>query len=155
MKHISKFDGCIYEISYSMTNENGQRYDDDITLIWRNTPCYVDEQLKVDLPLMEFVNWYAGEYDYDATEYYIKKYYEKKLKASEASSFQQLQTIDLPICYVNLIEDCLQAIKQHNLFALLSYDEDCVGDAQAHLEEVLEKFCAPLEEIGDDVKIIK
>lgn len=64
------------------------------------------------------------------------------------------KTIDLPICYVNLIDDCLEVIKKHNLFSLLSYDEDCLGAAKSHFEEVLDKFCKPLEELGVDTKII-
>ena len=65
-----------------------------------------------------------------------------------------MKTIELPICYVHLIADCLDVIKKHNLFSLLSYDEDCLEDAKVHIEEVLDKFCRPLEELDIDTKII-
>lgn len=64
------------------------------------------------------------------------------------------KTIDLPICYVTLITDCLETIKKHNLFSLLSYDENCIDAAKSHLEEVLDEFCEPLDELCVDTKII-
>lgn len=35
-----------------------------------------------------------------------------------------MKTIDLPICYVKIIADCLEVIKKHNLFSLLSYNDE-------------------------------
>ena len=80
MKHISKFDGCVYEIGYAMTHENGKEYSDDVTLIWRDAPCGMDEAWDNDMPPREFINWHCGEYDYDMAEDYIKDYYKKKLE---------------------------------------------------------------------------
>lgn len=157
MKHISKFDGCVYDISYSMSKENGKEYDDDITIIWRDTPCGFDSAYENDLPIREFVNYYAGEYDYDDTEYYIKKYYEEKLKQKEQPTPKKPKTMDLPICYVHLIQDCLQTIQDHKLYELVdSYDKDeesieCLKD---HIEDVLERFCKPLDELDIDTEII-
>jgi hypothetical protein len=136
-----------------MSKENGKEYDDDITIIWRDTPCGFDSAYENDLPIRELVNYYAGEYDYDDTEYYIKKYYEEKLKQKEQPAPKKPKTMDLPICYVNLISDCLEIIKKHNLYALLSYDGDA-EIAEDHVVEVFECFCKPLEEQNEDLKII-
>ena len=156
MKHISKFDGCTYDISYSMATENGKEYSDDITIIWRNQPCGFDKAYDNDLPIIEFVNFYAGDYNYDDTEYYIKKYYEEKLKQKEQLAPKNLKTMDLPICYVHMIEDCLLTIKNHNLYGLIDsydHDEEGIDCAKYHLEEILERFCKPLDDC-DDLEII-
>lgn len=79
MEHISKFDGCVYEISYSVTDENGIQKEDDITLIWRDPPCGFEEAEENHLDQRELVGWYWGGYDYKITELYIKKYYKAKL----------------------------------------------------------------------------
>lgn len=152
MKHVSKFDGCTYEISYSMSMENGKQYDDDITLIWRDSPTDPEETNGIDLPIMEMVGWYAGTYDYEDTEWYIKDWYRKKLETKPAP--KKLKTMDLPICYVNFIGDCLDMIKKYNLYALL----DGEGDpeiAKDHLDQVLTEFCEPLFEYDDTVIILE
>jgi hypothetical protein len=79
MKHVSKFDGCVYEISHSISIENGKRYDDCVCLIWRDAPCGFDAAFDNDIPIHELINWYHGDYDYDTTEHYIKDYYKKRL----------------------------------------------------------------------------
>lgn len=79
MKHVSKFDGCVYEISHSVSIENGKEYDDCVCLIWRDAPCGFDAAFDNDIPIHELVNWYHGDYDYDTTEQYIKDYYKKRL----------------------------------------------------------------------------
>lgn len=79
MQHISKFDGCVYEISYSVTMEDGEERDDDITLIWRDAQCDFDDAEENDIPLREFIGWYFGEYNFAITEQYVKDYYKKKL----------------------------------------------------------------------------
>ena len=80
MKHISKFDGCTYDISYSVAMENGKECRDDITLIWRDAPCGFEAAEENRIPHREFVDWYWGEYDYKIVESYIRKYYERKIK---------------------------------------------------------------------------
>jgi hypothetical protein len=79
MKHISRFDGCVYQISRSMDDENGKLKNDDITLIWRDAPCGFEAAEENRIPHREFVDWYWGEYDYKIVESYIRKYYERKL----------------------------------------------------------------------------
>lgn len=152
MKHISKFDGCTYEISYSMSMENGKQYDDDITIIWRDTPTDPNETNGIDLPIREIVGWYCGEYDYEDTEWFIKDWYRKKLEAKPTP--KKPKTMDLPICYVNFIADCLDAIKKHNLYALLSGECD-PAYAKDHLDTVLTQFCEPLFEYDDTVIILE
>ena len=156
MKHVSKFDGCVYEIGYAMTKENGKEYSDDITLIWKDCQHEV-EQEGVDIPMREFINWYCGDYDYDEVEWQIKYYYRNKLDKKEQSIPKKPKTMDLPICYVHLIQDCLQTIQDHKLYELVdSYDKDeesieCLKD---HIEDVLERFCKPLDELDMDTEII-
>lgn len=58
MKHLSKVDNTIYDISESCTFENGELKRDDITLIWLHNGS---------------VQWYWGGYDFDTVEYYIRK----------------------------------------------------------------------------------
>lgn len=152
MKHVSKFDGCTYEISYSMSKENGKQYDDDITLIWRDSPTDPEETNGIDLPIMEMVGWYAGDYDYEDTEWFIKDWYRKKLETKPA--LKKPKTMDLPICYVNFIAACLDTIKAHNLYALV--DGECdTEDVQYKLNEVLTDFCEPLFEYNDTVIILE
>ena len=79
MEHVSKFDSCIYGISYSVTDQDGVQKEDDITLIWRDSPCGFEEAVKNNFSLRELVGWYWGDYDYKVTERYIKEYYQKKL----------------------------------------------------------------------------
>ena len=155
MKHISIFDGCTYEISYSMSMENGKHYDDDITIIWRDAPTDPNKTNGVDLPIREIVGWYCGEYDYEDTEWYIKDWYRKKLETKLVP--KKPKTIDLPICYVHLIQDCLTTIQDHNLYELVdSYDKDeeNIEAFKGHIEDVLYYFCKPLDELDIDTEII-
>lgn len=157
MKHISKFDGYEYEISCSMANEDGQLKHDDITLIWRDAPCGVGNAFLQDIPPRELVGWYWGEYDFETVEEYIKKYWAKKVGASEQPKQKPSKTMDLPICYVHLIEDCLHTIQDHNLYELVdSYDKDeeSIKYLKWHIEDVLNDFCKPLDELDEDTEII-
>lgn len=154
MKHVSKFDGCVYEISHSVGIENGKEYDDCVCLIWRDAPCGIEEAWDNDMPPREFINWYCGDYDYDFTEDYIKDYYKEKMQKKEQPEHKQPKTLDLPMAYVNFIGDCLDLIKKHDLYALLSYDDDCLEMAKSHLDEVDERLLQPLYEYGDDTEII-
>ena len=82
MKHVSKFDGCVYEISESVDIElmkQGKGYRDDITLIWKDPSCGFEEAAKHGIAQRELVGWYWGEYDYKIIERYIKEYYKEKL----------------------------------------------------------------------------
>lgn len=150
MKHISKFDGLEYLItrSYEVDNNNKIHDNHDVTLIWREGALYGDAEPRT------FIGWYCGDYSYEETEDYIREHYLDKLMDIIKVKSKKPKTIDLPICYVNLITDCLEVIKEHNLFSLLSYDENCIDAAKSHLEEVLERFCEPLEELCVDTKII-
>lgn len=67
MKHISKIDGKEYEISESVSLENGKVERDDITLIWQMKPF--DEPTRL-------IGWYYGGYDFDITESYIQDFVE-------------------------------------------------------------------------------
>lgn len=152
MKHISKFDGCTYEISYSVAMENGKECRDDITLIWRDVPINWEEAHDMDIPMRELVGWHYGEYTYDDAEWYIKDWYRKKLEVKPAP--KKPKTMDLPVCYVNFIADCLDMIKKYNLYALLSGEAD-PEIAKDHLDEVLTSFCEPLFEYDDTVIILE
>ena len=154
MKHISKFDGCVYEISHSVGVENGKKYDDCICLIWRDAPCGIEEAWDNDMSPREFINWYCGDYDYDYTEEYIKDYYKEKMQKQEQVQKKQPKKMDLPIAYVNFIGDCLDIIKEHDLYALLSAYDDCPEVARQHHDEVIERLLKPLYEYDDDAKII-
>ena len=63
MKHYSKINKKIYNISQSVDYSN-HILKDDITIIWQFEPF--DEPTKL-------VGWYYGGYDFDATETYIKE----------------------------------------------------------------------------------
>ena len=156
MKHISKFDGCVYDISYSMTMEDGELKDDGVIVIWKNAPCGVDDAFDADLPIMEFVAWYCGDYDYDDVEWQIKHYYREKLEQKNQPAPKKPKTMDLPICYVHLIEDCLKTIQDHNLYELMSWDKDeeSIEHLKWHIEDVLSDFCKPLDELDIDTEII-
>lgn len=100
-----------------------------------------------DMLEVDKTNWYlVVQWDEDEVLVQDRKEAEKSLVG--------YKVIDLPICYVNLITDCLETIKEHNLFSLLSYDENCIDAAKSHLEEVLDEFCEPLDELCVDTKII-
>lgn len=75
MKHISKFDGQVYEISKSVSMENGQQYEDDITLIWYDEPYDDDKCYEEYDDARVLVGWYWGGYDYDMTEIDIEYYW--------------------------------------------------------------------------------
>ena len=159
MKHVSKFDSCVYEISESVDLEamkQGKGYRDDITLIWRDAPCDVDLAFEKDIPPRELIGWYFGEYDYDDAEWQIKHYYRNKLEKKEQPAPKKPKTIDLPICYVHLIEDCLRTIQDHNLYELMNWDKDeeSLEHLKWHVEEVLDGFCKPLDELDEDAEII-
>lgn len=157
MKHISKFDGYEYEISYSVADEDGTPKYDDITLIWRDAPCGVGQAFKEDIPPRELVGWYFGEYDFVLVEGYIKDYYKAKLDTKKQPVPKKPKTMDLPICYVHLIQDCLTTIQDHNLYELVdSYDKDeeSIEALKGHIEDVLCYFCSPLDELDIDTEII-
>lgn len=158
MKHVSKFDGCVYDISYSMTMEKGELKSDEITIIWKNAPCGVGNAFDMDLPIMEFINWYAGNYDYDDTEYYIKKHYEEKLTQTEQHK-PMFDMMYLPIAYVHLVADCLDVIKKHGLYKLLeTYDgtNEMMNILRSDVDEVI-KYTEDIDVFADcdDVLIAK
>lgn len=79
-------------------------------------------------------------------------------KEDEKSLFGY-KTIDLPICYVHLIQDCLKTIKRHNLCSLLgcydgNEDKDFLHALNIDLSDILESICEPLDELDKDTKII-
>ena len=80
MKHVSKFDGKVYEVSesVSVSMENGKRYDDDITLIWYDKPYDDDQCYEEDDDARVLVSWYWGGYNYDMTEIDIEYYWSTK-----------------------------------------------------------------------------
>ena len=157
MKHVSKFDSCVYEISYSVADEDGTPKYDNILLIWRDAPCDIDLAFEKDIPPRELIGWYFGEYDYDDVEWQIKYYYRNKLEKKEQPAAKKPKTMDLPICYVHLIADCLKTIQDHNLYELIdSYDKDeeSIEHLKWHIEDVLNDFCKPLDELDEDTEII-
>lgn len=158
MKHVSKFDGYEYEISYSVADEDGCPKYDDIILIWRDAPCGVGNAYLENISPRELVGWYWGEYDFETAEEYIKEYWKKKLGTSEQQpKSNPSKTLGLPICYVHLIEDCLRTIQDHNLYELIdSYDKDeeSIEHLKRHIKDVINDFCKPLDELDVDTEII-
>jgi hypothetical protein len=75
MKHISKFDGKVYEVSKSVSMIDGKQYDDDITLIWYDKPYDEDVCHEEDDDARVLVSWYWGDYNYDMTEIDIEYYW--------------------------------------------------------------------------------
>ena len=166
-EYVSKFDGCVYTLTQSMAMENGELRDEDKTLIWRDAPCGLDEAWENNIPPTEFVGFYFGEPNEEDTEYYIKKYWEKKLvdkqidvveKKVEVVEKQPKVVAELPVCFVNMIAACLTTIQEHDLLDLVygkfaSVDEkETVRD---DLEFVLREFCDVLQELDEDTVIVK
>lgn len=75
MKHISKFDGQEYEISKSVSIENGIQYDDCITLIWYDPYYDNDKSYDEDEEARVLIGWYWEDYDEQLTESLIKRYW--------------------------------------------------------------------------------
>ena len=75
MKHVSKFDGQVYEISKSVNVVDGKQYDDDITLIWYDMPYDENKVYEEDIDARVLIDWYWGEYDYDVVDALIQNYW--------------------------------------------------------------------------------
>ena len=166
-KYVSKFDGCVYELTQSMAMENGKLCSEDKTLIWRDAPCGLDEAWENHIPPTEFVGFYFGEPNEENTEYYIKKYWGKKIVDNQSDIVEKKTEVvkkkpevvaELPICFVNMISACLTTIQEHDLLDLVygkfaSVDEkETVRD---DLEFVLREFCDVLQELDEDTVIVK
>ena len=78
MKHISKFDGQVYEVSRSVNVLDGRVYDDDITIIWYDKPYDDDSCCDEDPDARVLIDWYWGDYDEELTDEYIKYYWSDK-----------------------------------------------------------------------------
>lgn len=166
-KYVSKFDGCVYTLTSSMAMENGKLRDEDKTLIWRDAPCGLDEAWENNIPPTEFVGFYFGNPNEEDTEYYIKKYWEKKLmdkqadvveKKIEVVEKQPKVVAELPICFVNMIAACLTTIQEHDLLDLVYGKFASVDEKETtrdDLETVLREFCDVLQELDEDTIIVK
>jgi hypothetical protein len=75
MKHISKFDGQEYEISKSVSIEDGRQYDDWITLIWYDPYYDDDKSYEEDEEARILIGWYWGDYNEEFVEKYIRNYW--------------------------------------------------------------------------------
>lgn len=150
MKHMSKFDGREYFVTRSYdADNNGNLYNHDVCLVWREGVLYGEDEPRT------FIGWYYGDYDYQWTEDIVQEYYEGISKKRDI----KMKTIDLPICYVNLITDCLQTIKRHKLYSLLgcydgNEDKDFLDSLKFDINDVLKSICKPLDELDQDTKII-
>ena len=159
-KYVSKFDGCVYELTESMVMEDGRLCSEDKTLIWREAPCGLDEAWENDIPPTEFVGFYYGEPNDEDTEYYIREYWKKKVVDKSVDVVEKKPEVvaELPICFVNMIAACLTTIQEHDLLDLVygkfaSADEkETVHD---DLETVLREFCDNLQELDEDTVIVK
>lgn len=166
-KYVSKFDGCVYELTSSMVMEDGELRDEDKTLIWRDAPCGLEEAWDHNIPHTEFVGFYYGEPNDEYTEEYIEEYWKKKVadkqtdvveKKTKVVEKKQGVIAKLPICFVNMIAACLTTIQEHDLLDLVygkfaSVDEK--ETARDDLEVVLREFCDTLQELDEDTVIIK
>jgi hypothetical protein len=80
----------------------------------------------------------------------------KQLEALKDIPFVDLNNImDLPVCYIHLIKDCLEGVKKFQLASLMGYDIDESEDVYAHIDAILNNFINPLAEADEDVKIIR
>lgn len=159
-KYVSKFDGCVYELTQSMVMEDGELRTEDKTLIWRDAPCGLDKAWENNIPPTEFVGFYYGEPNEEDTEYYIREYWKKKVveKPIEVVEKKPDVVTELPICFVNMIAACLTTIQEHDLLDLVygkfaSVDEK--ETSRDDLETVLREFCDVLQELDEDTVIVK
>lgn len=159
MKHISKFDGYEYEITYSVDYEGNKVLSDDIILIWRDAPCGIGNAFLQNIPPRTLVGWYYGEYDEAIVEDYIKDYWKKQLAESEVRAPKKPKTLDLPIAYLHVIQACLQTIQKYDLYKLLdcydgNKDREFLDALKLDVDYVLKGICEPLDELDKDIKII-
>lgn len=160
MNYVSKFDGCVYTLTKSIVMEDGKRYDEDKTLIWREAPCGLDEAWENNISPTEFVGFYYGEPNDEDTEHYIEEYWKKKIasKNTDVSEKKQNVVAELPVCFVNMIAACLETIQQHDLLDLV-YGKFASRDekeaSRDDLETVLREFCDVLKELDEDTVIVK
>ena len=160
MKYISKFDGCVYELTDSMVMEDGKLLTEDKTLIWRDAPCGLDKAWDNKIPHTEFVGFYYGEPNDEYTEEYIEAYWKKKVASKNTDVAEKKQNVvaELPICFVNMIAACLETIQEHDLLDLVYGKFYSAGEKEASrddLETVLREFCDVLQEIDEDTVIVK
>lgn len=159
-KYVSKFDGCVYELTQSMAMENGKLCSEDKTLIWREAPCGLDEAWENDIPPTEFVGFYYGEPNDEDTEYYIREYWKKKVVDKQVEVVENKPEVvaELPVCFVNMIAACLTTIQEHDLLDLVYGKFASVDEKEAardDLEFVLREFCDELQELDEDTVIMK
>ena len=83
MKHVSKFDGKEYEISKSVSVEDGRQYDDCITLIWCDPYYDNDKGWDEDEEVRVLIGWYWEGYDEELTEAFIEDYWTEVRKNVE------------------------------------------------------------------------
>ena len=83
MKHFSKIDAQTYEISKSVSVVNGKQYEDDITLVWYDTPYDENERQEEDPNARVLVGWYWGGYDEEVTDELIKFYWRESQDVKE------------------------------------------------------------------------
>lgn len=80
----------------------------------------------------------------------------KQLESLKDIPFVDLNNImDLPVCYIHLIKDCLEGVKKFQLASLIGYDIDESENIYVHIDEILNNFINPLAEADEDVKIIR
>ena len=75
MKHVSKIDDQVYEISKSVSVFDGRAYEDDITIIWHDKPYNDDVYYDEDSDARVLIGWYWGDYDAELTDSHIKAYW--------------------------------------------------------------------------------
>lgn len=78
MKHVSKVDDLVYEVSKSVSIVDGKQYDDDITLIWYDKKYEDDLCYDEELDARVLIGWYWGDYDEELTDAYIEDYWRDK-----------------------------------------------------------------------------
>lgn len=152
-KYVSKFDGCVYELTESMVMEDGELRTEDKTLIWRDAPCGLEEAWDHGIPNTEFVGFYYGEPNEEDTEYYIEEYWKKKIADKKTNV-----VTELPVCFVNMIAACLSTIQEHDLLDLVYGKFASVDEKETtrdDLEFVLREFCDVLQELDEDTVIVK
>ena len=167
MKYISKFDGCVYELTRSMVMEDGELLDEDKNLIWRDAPCGLEKAWEHNMPHTEFVGFYYGDPNDEDTEHYIEEYWKKKVASNKTDVAEKKQEVvekkpnvvaDLPVCFVNMIAACLETIQEHDLLDLVYGKFASVDEKEASrddLETVLREFCDVLQELDEDTVIVK
>lgn len=108
MTHVSKIDGKEYQVMLTH-NEEGKSYDICVIMSWPTEEEYAAEEC----PLVQHIDFYHGDYDYNTTEDYISMHKDAQTKEMwikyQAQEYIKLMTPGENE-NVELADDALQAL---------------------------------------------